>query len=790
MAEIKLIETFDDSNVFRQLDNLENQLTAIGIAGEQAGQSLASGLQQGAKAADNLDNQLGKTADEIKRHNAAVAEGTKALTGWRAKLKETIDSIQIGGKSVAEWKGQLNETKDVLKSVTASGEGTSRMIKILNTVMKANVFALLITAVAGLIAYFTKFQAGIDLVNKALAGVGATVDVVVKRFAQFGQGLVSIVTGNFSKGFDEIKGSVAGMATEISNAASAAFDLEAQFQALRDQQIAYQAVLAKQTLAVERLKEIGKDETLSYKERLKALREAGSIEVGLSEKRIEMARKNRDLVQQQNQILSDNVERRQALADAEVELIEAEAEADKTRREINKEIRGIYKDMREERKAAQEEERKQVEQMRKEYDSLIKSLITTNQQLSLEAENNPITKIQREWDKAISEAQKMRHELYRLAPTPEDAEFVDQQISELMGRLTKKYKEELDATAAELEAAKQEKMVPAISPLPQPDYFRSAARFQVSQYDKITNEEIIPALEALLTEIAEAFNLRGRDVIDVNEAKALFDGVKSAFADAYEGYTTLQEVQIEISQQKVDQLQAEIDKQAEKIQLEKQRFDDGLANELAAEQRKSQELIALRNKEQKKILDAQKKAAQQELIIEGVQQASSLTTAAANVLQAESNKGLLGIGLAFGAIALIFKLFAQAKANSLKFSQPTQLRKGAKLQGKSHEEGGIPLIVSGERYYEAERGEWLIGTKPSQVHDQFLERLNAGKYNNVDLIKKVEGTGHHVSDTASRTMHVVSRLKHEDKNPIVTALEIQTKNISGQKKLVTYKRKH
>ena len=46
-------------------------------------------------------------------------------------------------------------------------------------------------------------------------------------------------------------------------------------------------------------------------------------------------------------------------------------------------------------------------------------------------------------------------------------------------------------------------------------------------------------------------------------------------------------------------------------------------------------------------------------------------------------------------------------------------------------------MVEGQ-YYEAEKNEWLIGTKQSKEHDKFLAKLNAGKYSGIDIEKNVE----------------------------------------------------
>lgn len=136
-------------------------------------------------------------------------------------------------------------------------------------------------------------------------------------------------------------------------------------------------------------------------------------------------------------------------------------------------------------------------------------------------------------------------------------------------------------------------------------------------------------------------------------------------------------------------------------------------------------------------LAIEKKAANQRLAANSVQQASNLVLGATKLVAAEASKGLVGILTAAGGLALLFSIIAQAKSNAAQFSKPQRLREGTRLEGPSHERGGIPLFTP-SHFYEAEGGEWLIGTKRSKKHDRFLASLNKGRYDNIDLYEAVE----------------------------------------------------
>jgi hypothetical protein len=742
MADIKIVEVFDDSGVLGELEKIEKSLLGIGSAGEKTGEGIADGLKTGSEAAEKFTKSVNKTTAELADASAKTRSLTANMSVLKAKLGETINGFSVGGKTVAEWREQLKQSKDTAKDLAGSTEGMTRAQKVFNAVIKLSPLGILAALIGTVIVYFTRFQTGIDKVSQVTAAATAVFDKLIDRVSKVGAGVLSIVTGNFSQGISEISGAFTGLGTEIANAAEQAFNLEKSFQNLRDAQIASRVEVARQSAAVERLKEIGEDESLTYKERTRSLREAGGIETSLSETRVGLARKNFELVKAQNLILADNVERRERLADAEIELINAESEADKTRREIAKTLREIRQEQNEAAKAAYEEEKKRIEDLKKEYEKLIESVNAQNAALAIENENNPVERVNREWRKAIQEAELLRSQLYRLAPNADDRAFADQQISELFGRITSKYEDELSKAQTELENLRKEVRIDAFSPLPNPDVagaeFEKRARQTVKIYGLLLKDEFAPGIEAILTEIAETFNLRGKQVIDVNEAKQLFDGLKSAFSDAYEGYKILNDIQLELSTKKIEQIDEQISVQETAIEKERKAQEDGLANNLSIEQRKLQELQAQRRKAAQDRLNLERKAATQQLIIDSAQQGSSLATMAANVIKAESNKGLLGVAFAISAIAFMFKIFAQAKANSQKLSDIPKLRKGKKLEGNTHEGGGNDIFVGGRHRYEAEAGEWLIGTKPSRLHDRFLSRLNNGEFDNYDLGKIFE----------------------------------------------------
>ena len=150
-----------------------------------------------------------------------------------------------------------------------------------------------------------------------------------------------------------------------------------------------------------------------------------------------------------------------------------------------------------------------------------------------------------------------------------------------------------------------------------------------------------------------------------------------------------------------------------------------------------------RRKAAERRIEIERNAANRQLAIDAALQASSLARSAAEVFGSQAKFGLPGILFAVGAIATLFSLFARAKAQAAQFSKPDELRGGGLFDGPnllSHEQQrkrGRYHRIEGSNLA-IERGEWIIGTKHSKEHSDFLADLNSGKYTGIDLAANLE----------------------------------------------------
>mgnify|MGYP000999299353 CR=1 FL=1 len=753
MAEEIFKGTYDDSEILAKLERLEKQVVGIGKAVDTVGNTASDSLNAGADAAENFNKALEKSADATAKQATAVQQARTANQSWLQSIRQTIAGQQIGGKSLGEWADQARSFASRISEGAKAVQGATIAQRVFNGVLKASGIGLLIGLVASAIAYFSKFQSGIDKVSAVMAGLNAVITEVVDRFVKLGSSILKVFTGDFAGAAADVTAAVTGIGDALINAATAAFNLERRLQALRDATITASVETARQRVELEKLKAISDNETLSISKRARTAQQAAEIERKIAEDAVDRALEAQQIAQGKFLLDKESLAAREEAARAEVALQEAVQNLNSVTFEAEKQQRAFRKEAADEREKQLEKERKALEEFRKLLEDVQK------QAAALDIENtfNPVERVLKAFDRATEEAKKLQAKLLSLATTPEQKEKVNKAIEALFAEINAKYAEEFSIAVDELEKLRGGQR--NFNPLPPPDTLTADIQFRAkaifAQVKDAVKKESKSALESVLESLADVFRLKGQDVISVEEAKQIFAGLKTAFTDLTAGLSALNEAAISEQERLISALDERIQKQQDVVDKEREIAENGLANNLASEKDRLEKLQKQREEAEKKRLDLQKKAVRQQLLIDSAQQVSSLATGAANVLKAESNKGLLGVLFAIGAIATLFSVFAKAKATAAKSAADVpKFRKGTKLEGPSHENGGLAISDSyGRTVGEAEGGEWLIGSQPSREHDAFLKRLNAGQFKGVDLMAQTRAASYNspLTGVTSRT---------------------------------------
>lgn len=287
-----------------------------------------------------------------------------------SKAEKNIDNLDQGIQGATSQLDKLTGgmISGFKKGIAGIKQGITAM-KSLKVAIAATGIGLLLVAITSLTSYFTKTQRGADKLSQAFKGIGAVVDVLIDRFSTFGEGLFAIISGDFSKGVDILKGTFAGLGEEMRKEGQAAIDLEKAFQALQDREIEMIETRAERRASIEALRLVAADETKELGERANALKEAMDLEKQLADEEIAIAQERARIITEQNALGESTRDDLEAEAEANAKVIELNAQRDTRLKELVATYNSLNKQHQEQIRLLREEETIAVELDAKAIDS-------------------------------------------------------------------------------------------------------------------------------------------------------------------------------------------------------------------------------------------------------------------------------------------------------------------------------------------------------------------------------------------------------------------------------------
>ncbi len=731
---IQLGIELDDTKFINPLQEIEKRLIAVEKAKQEAFGDSTKVIKDGEEA---LKKNVAEAAKAEKEYDK-LSKGTQE---YSRSLKDVIKEQKIFGVSIADVQKQFNAKTAALKSTVAGLKGGTSALKLFRVALAATGIGVIVIALGSLVSLLTRTQKGIDFVNRIAASLGATIDVVVDRASTLGQALVALFSGDFQGAADLAKQAVSGVTDEIIREATAANELEQRNQNLRDSQRELNVEYAKTQARIEELRNASRDETKSQQERIQALQEAQRLETQLEEKRVALARENLDIIEKRNALGESLADDLDAQAEAEIILFNIQADTDRKRRRDFQQLQSLQRQAAQEAKAAQEAERKRIEEINSELE---KQLGLLGQRVaSVEFEGlDQFEKLKRERQLAIEEVEKLRDTLQETAEQAGKQVDITDDIQTLFDAIEREYVRGFNKLAG-VEGLETQSITP----------------FEIDNdvdIDDLSNRIAKPfevasgKAELTVGESLQKFKDSILDKLGVSEdeLQPLFSALSGVFQSISQGILDNTNLQIEQQEGIIERLNLQIEETEDALDRELELKKIGRANDFDDLKKRLEQEQKQREEAEAKRLALEKEVARERLLIESLQQGASLATAAAQVFAAESKKGLLGIAFAITAITTIFTTFKKFK-NLAKQDVPTLREglnpyhstdskgKGLLIQGPSHERGGVPLIHGG-RLYEAEGGEILVGTRVSKLNADFLNNLNRGRYDNIDMLAVAE----------------------------------------------------
>ena len=283
------------------------------------------------------------------------------------KVKSDIGDVSKDASNAAtEFKVMGVSLNGVKKAFAGAAVTAKGMFGSIRAGMISTGIGAFVVAIGSLVSYFTNTKRGADKLQRAMAGLGAVVDVLTDAFSElggiildtfqdpmpalktFGEGLLKFLkdpTGATRDMF--VKAAIAAheFKNELEEETAAMMALKKRTQELRDADMEFMVQKAKTRQEIERARLIAEDETKSAKERLDNLKKALELEEKTTNRELELARERME-IQKQEMALSENlVADEQKLAELKTAIIEKETASIKMRRRVVTEVNALEREI-------------------------------------------------------------------------------------------------------------------------------------------------------------------------------------------------------------------------------------------------------------------------------------------------------------------------------------------------------------------------------------------------------------------------------------------------------------
>ena len=267
-----------------------------------------------------LNAMINQNTQYIKDHSDELVRQKMTVGDYKEQVKQAIGELKNGGmtfKSLgivsSQFAKMLNgDLKAGWTAVTQGGNAFVGVMKLVKTTIAATGIGALIVLLGSLIAVFSKTQKGVELFGKAMASVGAFVDVLVDRLSMFGDAVIKIFQGDFVGAANAAKQAVSGIGDEIVRETEMAWKLKAALIDLEKQETMLNMKRSAGRAVIEEQKRIADDTTKSLNERIAASQKAFDLEMSLGRESIEIGKKKLanmlgelELSEEANQLIKD-----------------------------------------------------------------------------------------------------------------------------------------------------------------------------------------------------------------------------------------------------------------------------------------------------------------------------------------------------------------------------------------------------------------------------------------------------------------------------------------------------
>lgn len=256
-----------------ELSNLTNEYDSLSEAERKGtrGLVLKKNINEVTDALKEAEEETQRYYRNVGNYKNAIIEAANANIPFVEQINQMVTSF--GG-----LKDYLSGVKTEMIAVSASTSGLTKVLQLLKVALISTGIGALVVALGSLVAWFTKTQKGVELANKIMGALGATVNVLIDRVSKFGSALVNLFTGNFKQAAEDVKAVFSGIGEELVNETIQAWKLAEALNEIEKKEVMLSMSRASNRAEIEKLKKAADDQTLSTNERIKAAEKAAELE--------------------------------------------------------------------------------------------------------------------------------------------------------------------------------------------------------------------------------------------------------------------------------------------------------------------------------------------------------------------------------------------------------------------------------------------------------------------------------------------------------------------------------
>lgn len=257
-----------------ELSNLTAEYDALSKADREnaeIGGALKDRINEVTDALKGAEEETQRYYRNVGNYKNAIIEAANANIPFVQQINQLVTGL--GGLG-----SYLTGVKNEMIAVSTATSGVTKALKLLKVALVSTGIGAIVVALGSLVSYLSQTQVGIELANKVMASLGATVNVLIDRLSMLGSALVNLFTGNFKQAGEDAINIFKGMGSEIVEETKLAWELADVLNEIDKREVMLSMSRAANRAEIEKLKKAADDTTLSTQERIKAAERAAKIE--------------------------------------------------------------------------------------------------------------------------------------------------------------------------------------------------------------------------------------------------------------------------------------------------------------------------------------------------------------------------------------------------------------------------------------------------------------------------------------------------------------------------------